>query len=128
MFFIEGIRLGVMPLGENIGATLPAKAGMAMILYGRVPAGDDRDVRRARGGGADRAGRRRQVRDGPDAVGLPEQPDTLILLLAAAGVGIGAINGIVRFVSNKSLKVTIMPGPRHLRRPDRDRRVRQERA
>ena len=32
MFFIEGIRLGVMPLGENIGATLPAKAGMAIIL------------------------------------------------------------------------------------------------
>jgi len=32
MFFIEGLRLGVMPLGENIGATLPAKAKLAIIL------------------------------------------------------------------------------------------------
>ena len=35
MFFIEGIRLGVMPLGENIGATLPAKAGMAVVMPSR---------------------------------------------------------------------------------------------
>ena len=34
----------------------------------------------------------------------------MILLLAAAGVGLGSINGIMQFVKNKSLKVMIMPG------------------
>jgi hypothetical protein len=32
MFFIEGLRVGVMPLGEHIGATLPARAGLTIIL------------------------------------------------------------------------------------------------
>src|SRR5688572_28516109 len=26
MLFLEGVRIGLMPLGQNIGATLPAKA------------------------------------------------------------------------------------------------------
>jgi len=44
MFFIEGLRLGVMPLGENIGATLPAKAKMAIILGVAFLLGDFREA------------------------------------------------------------------------------------
>ena len=32
MFFMEGLRAGLMPLGENIGATLPAKAVLPLVL------------------------------------------------------------------------------------------------
>ncbi len=32
MFFMEGLRLGLMPLGEIIGATLPQKAQMWVIM------------------------------------------------------------------------------------------------
>jgi hypothetical protein len=32
MFFMEGLRLGLMPLGEIIGATLPQKARMWVIM------------------------------------------------------------------------------------------------
>ena len=32
MFFMEGLRLGLMPLGEIISATLPQKAQMWVIM------------------------------------------------------------------------------------------------
>ncbi len=32
MFFMEGLRLGLMPLGEIIGSVLPRKSGMPIIL------------------------------------------------------------------------------------------------
>jgi hypothetical protein len=35
---------------------------------------------------------------------------TMVLTLAAIGVGLGAINGIFRFLRNMSLKITILPG------------------
>ena len=32
MFFMEGLTLGLMPFGETIGASLPQKAGLVVIL------------------------------------------------------------------------------------------------
>jgi hypothetical protein len=110
MFFIEGIRLGVMPLGENIGATLPAKAGMAVILFvafllGTIATFAEPAVAALTvlGGGV-------KYETAPMLWDFLNNRTFLILLLAAAGVGLGSINGIVRFVRNKSLKVTIFPG------------------
>jgi Protein of unknown function (DUF1538) len=110
MFFIEGIRLGVMPLGENIGATLPAKAGMAVILFvafllGTIATFAEPAVAALTvlGGGV-------KYENAPMLWDFLNNKTFMILLLAAAGVGLGSINGIVRFVRNKSLKVTIFPG------------------
>jgi hypothetical protein len=110
MFFIEGIRLGVMPLGENIGATLPAKAGMAIILtvaflLGTIATFAEPAVAALTvlGGGV-------KFENAPMLWDFLNNRTTLILFLAAVGVGLGSINGIVRFVRNKSLKVTIFPG------------------
>ena len=110
MFFIEGIRLGFMPLGENIGATLPAKAGMATILVvafllGTIATFAEPAVAALTvlGGGVKYA-------TAPMLWDFLNNRTTLILFLAAAGVGLGAINGIMRFVKNMSLKVMIMPG------------------
>jgi hypothetical protein len=110
MFFIEGIRLGVMPLGENIGATLPAKAGMAVILtvaflLGTIATFAEPAVAALTvlGGGV-------KYENAPMLWDILNNRTTLILVIAAIGVGLGAINGIVRFVRNKSLKVTIFPG------------------
>jgi hypothetical protein len=110
MFFIEGIRLGVMPLGENIGATLPAKAGMAVILtvaflLGTIATFAEPAVAALTvlGGGV-------KYENAPMLWDFLNNRTFMILLLAAAGVGLGSINGIVRFVRNKSLKVTILPG------------------
>jgi hypothetical protein len=110
MFFIEGIRLGVMPLGENIGASLPAKAGMPMILLvafllGTIATFAEPAVAALTvlGGGV-------KYEAAPMLWDFLNNRTFMILLLAAAGVGFGAINGIIRFVRNKSLKVTIFPG------------------
>jgi len=110
MFFIEGIRLGVMPLGENIGATLPAKAGMAVILtvaflLGTIATFAEPAVAALTvlGGGV-------KYEIAPMLWDFLNNRTTLILFLAAAGVGLGSINGIMRFVKNKSLKVMILPG------------------
>jgi hypothetical protein len=110
MFFIEGIRLGVMPLGENIGATLPAKAGMAVILtvaflLGTIATFAEPAVAALTvlGGGV-------KYEIAPMLWDFLNNRTTLILFLAAAGVGLGSINGIVRFVRNMSLKVMILPG------------------
>ena len=32
MFFMEGLRLGLMPLGEVIGSVLPRKSGIPLVL------------------------------------------------------------------------------------------------
>lgn len=110
MFFIEGLRLGVMPLGENIGATLPAKAGLAVILTAACLLGTIATFAEPAiatltvlGGGVSPA-------QFPLLYDFLQNRSGLILLLAGIGVGMGSINGILRFIKGRSLKVTILPG------------------
>ena len=110
MFFIEGIRLGVMPLGENIGATLPAKAGMAMILFvafllGTIATFAEPAVAALTvlGGGV-------KYEAAPMLWDFLNNRTFMILLLAAAGVGLGRHQRHRALRANKSLKVTIIPG------------------
>ncbi|SVD75156.1 uncharacterized protein METZ01_LOCUS428010, partial [marine metagenome] len=32
MIFMEGLKIGLMPFGESLGTSLPAKAGLAVVL------------------------------------------------------------------------------------------------
>lgn len=110
MFFIEGIRLGVMPLGENIGATLPAKAGMVVVMLVAFALGTIATFAEPAVAALTVLGGGVKFENAPMLWDFLNNRTFMILLLAAAGVGMGSINGIMRFVRNKSLKVTIMPG------------------
>jgi hypothetical protein len=110
MFFIEGLRLGVMPLGENIGSTMPAKAKLAVILTSAFLLGTIATFAEPAVGTLKILGGAIPYQKAPLLFDFLNQRTTLLLFLAAAGVGIGAIQGIHRFVKGASLKVTIMPG------------------
>jgi hypothetical protein len=110
MFFIEGLRLGVMPLGENIGATLPAKAGMGIIMATACALGTIATFAEPAVGALTVLGGGVQYEKAPLLYDLLNQRAMLVLGLAALGVGMGSINGIIRFVRKWSLKFTIMPG------------------
>ncbi|HET8647849.1 MAG TPA: DUF1538 family protein, partial [Vicinamibacteria bacterium] len=110
MFFIEGLRLGVMPLGENIGSTMPAKAKLAVILTSAFLLGTIATFAEPAVATLTILGGSIPYQKAPLLFDFLNQRTTLVLVLAAAGVGIGAIQGIHRFVKGASLKVTIMPG------------------
>jgi hypothetical protein len=110
MFFIEGLRVGVMPLGENIGATLPAKAGLAIILTTAFLLGTIATLAEPAVATLTVLGGNVRYDAAPLLYDFLNQRTALLLALAAAGVGLGAINGMVRFLRNWSLKFTIMPG------------------
>lgn len=109
MFFMEGLRLGLMPLGEIIGAILPRNANMFIILgfafllgLGATFAEPAIAVLRAAGAGV-----------------APEQAPLLYSLLndfanqlvfcVGAGVGIAVLLGVLRFFNGWSLKTLLYP-------------------
>ena len=110
MFFIDGLRLGVMPLGENIGSTLPAKAKMTIILTAAFLLGTIATFAEPAVATLQVLGSKIIYEKAPLLFDYLNTRNTFLLWTVAAGVGIGAINGIYRFVKGWSLKVTILPG------------------
>lgn len=109
MFFMEGLRLGLMPLGERIGALLPRKAHVGVILLfafllgiGATLAEPAIAVLKAAGAGV-----------------KPQQAPLLYLLLndhadqlvmaVGLGVGVAVTLGVLRFLRGWSLKALILP-------------------
>lgn len=110
MFFIEGLKLGVMPLGENIGATLPAKATLVTIIAVAFLLGTIATYAEPAIATLTVLGGSIRYEKAPLLYDVLNNRTTLLLTVAAVGVGLGAINGIIRFLKNLSLKLTILPG------------------
>ncbi|MEM8684851.1 MAG: DUF1538 domain-containing protein [Pseudomonadota bacterium] len=109
MFFMEGLRLGLMPLGEVIGSMLPRKSNMAVILgfafllgIGATFAEPAIAVLKAAGSGI-----------------VPEQAPLLYSLLndfsgqlvgsVGVGVGLAVMLGVLRFFYAWPLKFLAIP-------------------
>lgn len=110
MFFMEGLRVGLMPLGETIGAVLPRNSTMPVILgfafllgLGATFAEPAITVLKAAGAG---------VR--PDAAPLLYSllNDFSGQLVGSVGVGVGVavLLGVLRFFYGWSIKYLIVPG------------------
>lgn len=110
MFFMEGLRLGLMPLGETIGAVLPRNASLPLILLfafvlgiGATFAEPAIAVLRQAGAGVS-----------PFAAPLLYSllNDFSGELIAAVGVGVGfaVLLGVLRFFYGLSMKRLIIPG------------------
>ncbi len=110
MFFIDGLRVGVMPLGENIGSTMPAKAHLWAILAVACVLGATANMAEPAISTLRLLGEKIPPAKAPLLFDYLNARTEMVLWFVSIGVGIGACNGIYRVVRGWSLKVTVIPG------------------
>lgn len=109
MFFMEGLRLGLMPLGETIGAVLPRNSPLPLILVfafllglGATFAEPAIAVLRTAGGDV-------EPRAAPLLYSLLNDFAGELVFAVGVGVGLAVLVGILRFFYGWSLKRLIVP-------------------
>jgi len=109
VFFIDGLRIGIMPLGENIGSSLPAKASLWAILATACVLGATANMAEPAIGALRILGARISPEKTPLLFDYLNVRTEMVLWVLSFGVGIGACHGIYRFVRGWSLKRTLLP-------------------
>jgi len=109
MFFMEGLRLGLMPLGESIGSVFPHKAGVTTILafafllgLGATFAEPAIAVLKAAGGGV-------SPFEAPLLYSLLNEFSGQLVMCVGVGVGCAVLLGVLRFFYGWPLKMLIIP-------------------
>src|SRR5687767_14328971 len=110
VLFMEGLRLGLIPLGENIGSTLPRKAKMWLILTFAFFLGVAANYAEPAISTLREAGANVPPQDAPLLYDLLNRSGELLVLAISAGVGIATALGVYRFAYGWSLKVLLFPG------------------
>lgn len=113
MFFMEGLRLGLMPFGEVIGNKLPQKSTLPVVLFIAFLLGIGVTFAEPAIGALKAAGSNVNPHDAPYLYALlNDWADTLVLVVGG-GVGLAAVLGTLRFLNGWSLKpmiyATIIP-------------------
>ena len=109
MFFMEGLRAGLMPLGENIGATLPAKAVLPLVLGVAFILGVGATLAEPAIGTLKAAGANVKPEDAPLLFEMLNRSSPLLVGSVSIGVGIATVLGVFRFVRKWSLRVLLIP-------------------
>lgn len=109
MLFLEGVRIGLMPLGQNIGATLPAKAGLWLIMGFAFVLGTATTYAEPAISTLKAAGGRIRPSDSALLFEMLNGSSALMVASIGTGVGIATALGVYRFVRNWSLKVLLLP-------------------
>jgi hypothetical protein len=109
MFFMEGLMLGLMPFGEIIGAKLPRKSKLPVILgfsfllgVGATFAEPAIAVLKAAGAGVIPS-------KAPLLYSLLNEFSDQLVYCVGAGVGVAVLLGVLRFLYGWSLKIFIIP-------------------
>src|SRR5262249_10173303 len=109
LFFMEGLRLWLMPIGEAIGNSLPRKSTLTSMLAfpflvgaGATFAEPAMGALRAAGSGIDPA-------QAPLLHAILNRYAGPLGLLVAAGVGLSVVIGTLRFLGNWPLKRALIP-------------------
>ncbi len=109
MFFMEGLRLGLMPLGEVIGSVLPRNSAMPVILLfafllgiGATFAEPAIAVLKAAGSGV-------QAADAPLLYSLLNDFAGQLVSAVGVGVGLAVLLGVLRFFYAWPLKYLAIP-------------------
>ncbi|HET7771164.1 MAG TPA: DUF1538 domain-containing protein [Chloroflexota bacterium] len=110
MLFMEGLRLGLMPLGENIGATLPRKARMWLILAFAFMTGLGATYAEPAISTLKAAGANIKPEEAPLLFEMLNRSSPMLVLMVGVGVGIATVLGIYRFAKGWSLKTLLFPG------------------
>lgn len=110
MFFMEGLRIGLMPLGETIGAVLPRNSSLPVILgfafllgVGATFAEPAIAVLKAAGSGV-------APDSAPLLYSLLNDFSGQLVMSVGVGVGFAVMLGVLRFFYGWSLKYLIIPG------------------
>lgn len=107
MFFMEGLKLGLMPFGTVIGSTLPRKSTLPLVLFITLLLGIGVTFAEPAIGALKAAGQNVDVEQAPYLYAmLNAWSDTLVLVIGFS-VGLAAVLGTLRFLYGWSLKPMI---------------------
>lgn len=107
MFFMEGLKLGLMPFGTAIGSSLPRKSSLPVVLIITLLLGVGVTFAEPAISALKTAGQNVVVERAPYLYALlNDWADTLVLVVGAS-VGLAAVVGTLRFLYGWSLKPLI---------------------
>lgn len=106
-FFLEGLILGLMPVGERVGVKLPAKAGIIIISVFGLILGFGATLAEPAISALKTAGATVTAWDSPLLFMLLGRYSGLLVLCVGIGVGIAVALGMCRFYFNWSIKPII---------------------
>ena len=113
MLFLEGLKLGLMPLGEIIGHTLPRKSALPAVLSVAFILGVGVTFAEPAIGALQTAGQLISVESAPYLYILLNDWSGALVLVVGCGVGLAAVLGTLRFIYSWSLKpmiyITLVP-------------------
>ncbi len=107
MFFMEGLKLGLMPFGELIGKTLPRKSPLPVVLFITLLLGIGVTFAEPAIGALQAAGQNVSAERAPYLWALLNQWTDVLVLVVGASVGLAAVIGTLRFLYGWSLKPLI---------------------
>jgi hypothetical protein len=107
MLFLEGLKLGLMPLGETIGHTLPRKSTLPAVLTIAFILGVGVTFAEPAIGALQTAGQLISVETAPYLYAILNDWSGALVLVVGCGVGLAAILGTLRFIYGWSLKPMI---------------------
>ena len=111
-FFLEGLILGLMPLGERVGLKMPQRVGISIIAVFGLILGFGATLAEPAISALRTAGSEITAWDSPLLYMLLEPYSNLLILSVGIGVGIAVALGMFRFYYNWSIKpfiYTIIP-------------------
>ena len=103
-FFMEGLVLGLMPLGESIGLRLPRRAHISVLILFAFVLGIGATFAEPAIGVLKAAGLEVKAWEAPLLFRLLNTDTNLLIFSVATGVGIAVSCGILRFLFHLSLK------------------------
>ncbi len=113
MFFMEGLKVGLMPFGEMIGNILPSKSRLPVVLLIAFLLGIGVTFAEPAIGALKAAGAIVNVKEAPYLYALLNFWTTPLILCVGTGVGLAAVIGTLRFLYGWSLKpliyLTLLP-------------------
>ncbi|MCP3850681.1 MAG: DUF1538 domain-containing protein [Gammaproteobacteria bacterium] len=107
MFFMEGLRVGLMPFGEALGTSLPTRAKLPVVLTVAFLLGIGVTFAEPAIGALKAAGTIVNVKSAPYLYALLNNWSEVLVLGVGIGVGAAAVVGTLRFLYDWSLKPLI---------------------
>ena len=107
MFFMEGLKLGLMPFGTIIGSTLPRKLSLPLVLLVTALLGVGVTFAEPAIGALKAAGQNISVEQAPYLYAILNDWADVLVLVVGASVGLAAVMGTLRFIYGWSLKPLI---------------------
>ena len=108
-FFMEGLRLGLMPIGEVLGSRLPVKAPFVVVLVILFVLGIGVTLAEPAIGTLQSVGASVDPAKAPFLYSLLKDHAAVLALAIGLGVGIAAVLGTLRFVYGFSLSRYLFP-------------------